>query len=283
MTAEKEEVKSIWTKMGRLDYRIIYTIVAIMVAIPVWIPLGIPLKVHDNVINYAEAINALEPGAVVFCSFSGYATMLPDVEPIYMATWKMLLERDVKFLIMLGHVDSPSIIQFEFAKLKPWIDKNNKQYGVDWMIFPFWELTEAALIGFLENMRSQFSQDFYGYSLDDEVHLPMMKNINSAHDIDLVITGSPEYYTRRFYVPYGIRMICWGTGTDLLPFVSPFYGTSVIGYVGGASQGGELEVYTGYLGEGIKYNDAKNLALIGLMIFIVVGNIVYFGEKYSKR
>jgi hypothetical protein len=69
----------------------------------------------------------------------------------------------------------------------------------------------------------------------------------------------------------------------LLPFVPPFYDPvdgPCYGYVGGASQGGELELESGFFGNGVKYNDAKNMALVGLFIFVLVGNISYFGDKY---
>jgi len=279
MAKEKVKERNIWQRIGLLDYRIIYTLVLILVAIPIWSPIGIPLRVGQNVKDYADALYALEPGSVVLCKFSGYATMLPDVEPIYMATWKILLSRPVKFLVLIQHPDSPSIIQYEFERLKPYIDEYGKEYGVDYMFFPYISMTEAAEISFTENIRDIFTEDLFGTPLDE---LPIMENIHSAHDFDLVISMSPEYDTRRYYVPYGIPLICWGTGTGLLPFVPPYYGYSVLGYCGGASQGGELELYSGFLGEGVKYNDAKNLAIIGLMVFIVVGNIAYFGEKLSK-
>lgn len=281
MTVKKEEAKTIWKRMGEVDYRIIYVISMILVAIPLLRPIGVPMTVGAPIKDYAKTIRSLKPGAVVVCYFYGYATMLPDVEPVFMATWKMLLERDCKILVMLAHVDSPSIIEMEFKKLDP--GAHGKTYGEDYMFFPYITYEEATLMAFTEDMRSIFKTDCYGTSLDDLDKLPMMENIRSAWDVDLFITSSVELMVRRWVIPYETTMICWGTGTDLLPFVPPFYPESVKGYCGGASQGGELEICTGHLGEGIKYNDAKNLALIGLVAIVIIGNISYFGERLSKR
>ena len=284
MTQKKEETretKTLWAKIGLLDYRIIYTVIAALVVIPLVYPLGTPMKVGQNVKDYADTIRNLRPGAVVLCSYSGYATMLPDVEPIYIATFKMFLSRDIKFICVLIHPDSPSILKMEFEKLNP--AQYGKVYGKDFMFFPYFEMTEAAEIAFTANIRSIFTTDYNGWSLDDATKLPIMQNIKSAKDFDLRISSSPEYDVRRYLIPYGVKLICWGTGTNLLPFVPPFYPNQVLGYVGGASQGGELEAYTGYFGDGVRYNDAKNLAIVGLLIFVIIANISYFGDKFAKR
>jgi|GEM_PF-2349928 len=282
MTVQKEEEKTIWDKIGNLDYRFIYTLVAILVFIPLVYPLGTPMTVGQNVKDYADTILSLPAGSVVLCKFSGYATMLPDIEPIYLATWKLLLSRDLKFMVQLSDVDAPSIIWMEFAKLKPFFDNYGKVYGTDYMVFPFLSYGEAAEMAFTEDIRSLFPADFYGYSLDDAVHLPMMQTIHSAHDIALLISSSTDYAVRRYLIPYGVKLIAWGTGTGLLPFVPPYYPNQISGYCGGASQGGELEAYTGFYGDGVRYNDAKNLALVGFFVFIIVGNLSYFGSKFKK-
>ncbi|MFB0558473.1 MAG: hypothetical protein ACETVY_05075 [Candidatus Bathyarchaeia archaeon] len=274
------EKKSIWHQLGNLDYRIIYLIVALLTALPLWIPMGTPMSVGDNVKNYADTLRSFS-GEVVLCSFSGYMTMLPDVEPIYLATWKMLFEQDCKILVLLTHPDSPAVILEEFEKIDP-LGQFGKVYGEDYMIFPYLDMTEAATIAFTDKIMAIFERDFYGNSLDDADKLPMMQNIQSANQVDWYISSSPEFSTRRYSVPFGVKLLCWGTGTGLLPFVPPFYDPEngpVYGYVGGASQGGELEKYSGHFGKGVKYNDAKNLALVGLFIFVLAGNIAFFAEK----
>lgn len=272
----KEEKRNIFDRIEKIDYRIIYTVIALLIFIPLWSPLGVPMSIGQNVRDYADTLMKLPPGSVVLCYFSGYATMLPDIEPIYMATWKLLLSRDVKFLVLLTHVDSPSVIIMEMNKLNP--TKYGKVYGRDYMFFPYFDIAtnEAATIAFTEDIRSIFKTDYYGTPLDE---LPIMQNIKSARDIDVVISTNPEFMVRRWVIPYGTTYLGWGTSTDLLPFVPPFYPTYCKGYVGGASQGGELEAYTGFYGDGVRYNDAKNLGILGFFIFVVIGNIAFFGSK----
>lgn len=273
------EQRSIWYKIGNIDYRIIYLIVALLTAWPLWSPVGTPMTVGDNVKSYADHIRDMEPGTVVLSAFAGYMTMLPDIEPIYLATWKMLFEQDVKIMVRVTDVDGPVIIRQEFEKLNP--EENfGKVYGVDYMIFPYVLMPTATEIAFTDNIRSVFTTDYYGTPLDD---LPIMQGIESMHDVDWYFTSGADWGNQRYTIPYGVKLLCWGTGTGLLPFVPPFYDPvsgPCYGYVGGASQGGELELESGFFGNGVKYNDAKNMALVGLFFFVLLGNISYFGEKY---
>jgi hypothetical protein len=141
-------------------------------------------------------------------------------------------------------------------------------------------MTEASVIAMTEEIRSMFWEDWKGVSFDS---LDIMDDIVDFYDVDWIISSGPATIARRF-TPYGVKALCWGTGTGLLPFVPPYYDPEegpVYGYVGGASQGGELEKASGYFAEGVKTNDAKNLGVVGIFLFVLIGNIAYFGEKFS--
>jgi hypothetical protein len=272
--------KSIWQTIGNADYRIIYVIMMILTAWPLWSPPGTPMEVGDNVINFAENIYAMEPGTVIYVSYSGYATMLPDVEPIYMVTWRLLFSKDVKLIIYLSDNDGLISFQDEMKIIKP-LEDYGKVEGIDYIVLPYRSLGEAATVAFTADVRSIFDIDWRDVDLET---YPLWQSITDFNDVDWYIGSGPEFATRRYFGPYGVKLLCWGTGTGLQPFVPPYYDPvngPVYGYAGGSSQGGELEKYTGYFGNGVMYNDAKNLALVGIFIFVLIGNIAYFGEKFS--
>jgi hypothetical protein len=271
---------SIWYKLGNIDYRIIYVVMMIFTAWPLWSPPGTPMEVGDNVVNYARSIDEMEPGTVIYISFSGYATMLPDVEPIYMVTWRLLFSKDVKLIIYLNDNDGPISFKQEMMEILP-LENYGKVEGVDYVVLPYRSLTEAATIAFTADIRSIFDVDWN--NVDLETH-PLWQSLTDFNDVDWFIGGSPEFAARRYFGPYGVKLLCWGGGTYILPFVPPYYDPEngpVFGYVGGASQGGELEKETGYFGKGVMYNDAKNLGILGIFIFVILGNIAYFGEKFG--
>jgi hypothetical protein len=272
---------SIWHKLGNIDYRIIYVVVMFLTAYPLWVPAGTPIGLGDNVKNYADQIEAMEPGTVIYISFSGYQTMLPDVEPIYMATWHMLFSKDVKLIIYLSDNDGIITLTNEFNNFVKPLENYGKFEGEDYVVLPYRAMGEAAVIAFTENVRSIFDIDWYGVDLET---YPLWQSITDFNDVDWYIGGSPEFASRRYTQVYGVKLLCWGGGTYILPFVPPYYDPEagpVYGYVGGSAQAGELETYIGRLGKGVQYNDAKNLGIVGLFLFILLGNIAYLGEKFG--
>ena len=273
--------KTIWDTIGNMDYRIVYVVIMLLTVYPLWYPPGTPMVVGPNVQSYADWIRSMEPGTVVYVTFSGYITMLPDIEPIYMCTWKMLFSQPgVKLLIRQTDTDAIIVLNDEFDLLQPIMDQYDIVEGEDYVVLPYISMGEAAIISMTEDIRSFFTEDWNGVSFDN---LPMMDDIQDFYDVDFFIGGGAAFSARR-YAPYGVKHLAWGTGTGLLPFVPPYYNPDTgpcYGYVGGASQGGELENASGYFGKGVMYNDAKNLALVGLFAFILLGNIAYFGEKFS--
>lgn len=267
-------------KLGKIDYRIIYALMTIITFIPLIYPIGIPTTVGDNVKNYVAKIETYPTGSVVLTSFSGYITMLPDIEPIYVATYKLLFAKGFKVLVLLSDVDAPIVIEQVFTKA----GVNWSKEGTDFVIFPYMSMDEAAHVVFTNNIRDYFINDRRGYSLDDAVNLPLMQQIHDYTDFDLIIGGTG--LVSRYNQWCGLPIVSWGTGTGLLPFVGPYYDPlrgPIYGYVGGASQGGELEVTTGYLGDGIKTNDAKNLGIIALCIIVIIGNLSMLGDKGGKE
>jgi hypothetical protein len=206
--------------------------------------------------------------------------MLPDIEPIYMATWKMLFSQPgVKVIIRQSDTDAEIVIGDQMEKIGP-LENYGKVEGEDYVIWPYISMSEASVIAMTEEIRTMFDEDWRGIDFDD---IPMMQDIVDFYDIDWYIGSGPAMAARRF-TPYGVKSLCWGTGTGLLPFVPPYYDPEtgpVYGYVGGASQGGELEKASGYFGDGVKINDAKNLGIVGIFLFVLLGNIAYFGEKFS--
>jgi len=284
--------KSFLEKLGSADYRIIYAIMTILVALPLVYPIGVPQSIAPPVINYVETINKLKPHDLVLVSFSGYMTMLPDVAPIYIATWKMLMTKQVRVMIFMSHVDSPTVIRQEFAQLG-WDTVYTE--GTDYVIWPYMTMTESAEIAWTADIvHGFFTTDIRGISVDS---IPMLQSIHDAHDIALYICESPEYCTRRYVLAgtpnYNVKLLVWGTATNVQPFVPPFYDPvkgPVYGYAGGASQGAMMEAYLfqtthdlKYAGEGVKSNDAKNLGVIGLVVIVIIGNISYFGTRGKKE
>lgn len=55
-----------WSKFGALDVRWIYIIMLVVIIVPLFKPLGLPMSVSPEAKAYAETIDALPAGSVVW-------------------------------------------------------------------------------------------------------------------------------------------------------------------------------------------------------------------------
>ena len=81
-------------------------------------------------------------------------------------------------------------------------------------------------------------------------------------------------------VPYGIPVITIEMSGVAIT-VAPYYPNLVKGYLAGGPGGSEIEIVGRVPGGGAVFNDAKNLGIFGMLIFFVLGNIAYFGRKFT--
>jgi hypothetical protein len=272
---------TIWDKMGSIDYRYVYAITIILIIIPVVKPLGIPMMTTKTALDYYNAIDTLPADSVVAVSMGGGFGTLDELESAFLATWRVLFQRDLKVVFYSTSADGPLIFDYHFGeKVKP--ENYGKVYGEDYVRLGYNPLGEPGEASFALSIRSVYTTDYQGTQLDD---IPLMQNIDSHEDIDLMIyihtaCTSVEIVVRQWIVPYNqptltITLGCCG------PMTSPYYPGQIIGFLSGSGPGAELEIIGNVPGPGALINDAKNLGIIGLLIFLILGNASYWGKRLT--
>jgi hypothetical protein len=206
---------------------------------------------------------------------------LDELEAAFLATWKVLFQRDLKVVFYSPSQDGPIIFDYHFKeKAKP--ESYGKVYGEDYVRLGYNPLGEPGEASFALSIRSVYSTDYQGTVLDQ---IPMMQDIDSHNDIDLLIyihtaCTSVEIPVRQWIVPFNqptltITLGCCG------PMTSPYYPAQVLGFLSGSGPGAELEIIGRVPGPGALINDAKNLGIIGLLIFLILGNASYWGKRLT--
>jgi hypothetical protein len=275
------EGDTIWDKMGSMDYRYVYALTIILILIPVIRPLGIPMMTTKTVQDYYDAIDNLPAGSVVAVSMGGGMGTLDELEAAFLATWKVLFQRDLKVLFYCTTTDGPIILDYHFGeKAKP--EDYGKVYGEDYVRLGYNPLGEPGEASFALSIRSVYSADYKGTPLNQ---ITMMQDIDSHRDIDLLIyihtaCTSVEIPVRQWIVPFNqptltITLGCCG------PMTSPYYPAQIQGFLSGSGPGAELEIIGRVPGPGALINDAKNLGIIGLLVFLVLGNASYWGKRLT--
>jgi hypothetical protein len=273
--------KSIWYKMGNIDYRWLYALSIIFTLFPVLYPLGLPVTVSAGTVGYFEAIDKLPPGSVVAVSFGASAQLLDEQDAQFIATWKLLFQRDLKVLVYSSLQDGPILMQNYFGK-RVIPESYGKVYGKDYVVLGYALLGEAGEASMAISIRGVYSTDQAGTPLDS---LPMMANINSAKDIDLLIfvytsCTDVEWPVRQWVTPYGTKCIIATLGC-CGPMAVPYYPAQVQGFLSGSGMGTELEVLGRVPGPGAAMSDAKNIGILPFLVFFVLGNLSYLGKRFK--
>jgi hypothetical protein len=273
--------KTFWEKLGEIDYRWLYLLSIIFVIIPILHPLGMAVSVSPNTVGYYDAINNLKPGSVVAVSFGASAALLSDQEAMFIATWKMLFQRDLKVIVYGTYPDSTIVFNNEMLTVDP-LGKYGKKYGVDYVYLGYMNMGEAGETSISKNIRGIYPTDDKGTPLDQ---IPLMQGINDQSKIDLVIfqytsCTDIEFPIRQWVVPYNKPCIAMTLGT-CGPMAAPYYPTQIQGFLAGASGGVQIEVYSGNPGAGATINDAMNLGILPFLFFFVLGNLSYLGKRFK--
>ena len=273
--------KTIWHKLGNIDYRWLYALSLICTIIPILYPLGLPVQVSGGTIGYFDAIDKLPAGSVVAVSFGASAQLLDEQEAQFLATWKLLFQRDLKVLFYNPLQDGTLMLQTELGKqVIP--ASYGKVYGEDYVVLGYAPLGEAGEASMGINIRGVYTTDWKGTPLND---LPMMKDINSAKDIDLLIfvytsCTDVEFPIRQWVTPYKTPTIIATLGC-CGPMAAPYYPTQIQGFLSGSGMGTELEVYGRVPGPGAAMSDAKNIGILPFLFFFIFGNLSYIGSRYK--
>jgi hypothetical protein len=275
--------KNLWERLGEIDYRWLYALSLVLMVVPILRPFGLPTVVSEPTKGYYKAIVDLPPGSVVAVSFGSSLALLDEQEAQFIATWKVYFQHDLKVIFYCTYADSMIILNEELDKIvKP--ESYGKAYGVDYVRLPYAPLGESGEAAFATNIRGVYPTDIYGTPLDE---IPMMKDINDHTGIDLIhfqytSCTDVEFVIRQWVVPYGKKAIITTLGC-CGPMAAPYYPTQIKGFLSGSGMGTELEVLSGNPGPGAVMSDAKNLGILGLLLFLLLGNISYIGKKFGGK
>jgi len=282
---EEEKQDDIWEKLGNFDVRWMFLGCIVLIFVPMIWPLGLPTIVSQPTKDYYNAIVDLPPGSVVAVSFGGGFGALDEREAQFIATFKTIFSTDLKMVIYCQVSEGPAVLEYIIGEGTGLADplKYGKVYGEDYVRLGYAPLGEPGETAITTNIRSMFSTDYYGTLLDE---IPMMENINSADDIDLLWADygactTIEWYIRQWVVPEQMPLIITTLGC-CAPMAAPYYPGQLIGFLSGSGMGTELEITSKNPGPGARTSDIKNLAILPFLLYLLLGNISSFGKKYMR-
>jgi hypothetical protein len=301
---QKTEEKTIWDKIGTIDYRYIYVFSLIMILIPIIQPIGIPMKVGSNAQTWHNTIVNIPAHSYILFNYYVDLSVWADMGPILVVTlnevWMIPKERDVKVFFYSSTADGAVKIKDLFATVCKPPQWRTDSYGTTWVDvgyigFP----NEAAYASFVMDFKSLILTDIRGTRLLDVPAAKEMAahaaptDVLTAADFDLLIWSSwgctdPDMYVRQFWAsgspPYHVPMLMQTIG-NCVPNVVPYVGPDkpIRAFIPGAAGAAELEMITGLKGDGTKMADATDLGGVTTVLLVVLGNIAYLGGRFLGK
>lgn len=273
---------SIYKKLREIPEGYLGLLSIVFMLIPVLYPMGLPLQISGPTKGFYNTLQNLPEGSIVCIDASGGFASYDEFESSITATLKVMLSLPIKWMAWGYGTDGPVMIDLILKGIDP--ASFGKEYGKDYLVLPYIAGVEMAVAAIAQDTHAVATTDFYGNDLSQ---YDLWDEISGAEDFALVlsISGSclnMDQEVRQWYTIHGLNVLeinmacCSPMSMNYYPDVMP-------GGLWGAKGGTELEVLSGYPGPGARLSDAQNLGLMPFLLFLILGNVGYFGSKYLEK
>ncbi len=296
--------RTIWQKMMQVDRRIIYLIVMVVMIVPILFPFDLPVKItKQTTLKLYNAIDKFpEHNGVFLISADLTPQDQPELYPMLIAWIRHCFHRHIKVLVMCLGPTSLGLSEQALDQVST--EFNNRaargighriEYGKDYVFLGYKPPPIVPILGLGENIFDVFPKDYYGNNLSDFEKLPMMKDIKTYRDMDMIgsiaASSLPITYIAYAQTRFGIAV----TGGITAVSVADFYPYLNSGQLTGMLEGmkGAAE-YEQLISEHFPEDDGRKLATegmsaqstthIAIILMIILGNVCFFMQRrYEKR
>jgi hypothetical protein len=276
-----KESKTIWDRLEDIPREVLYGILIITFIMPMLFPIGFPVPISPEVQRWYDTIAKLPNGSMIMIDFGYSGGGEPELGPMAVAVYHQIFKRGgIKVVAMSTSIEGTLLFDKVMTEVNP--SQYGKQYGVDYIHIGYIAGTETAMAAVGKNIRATTTTDYKGVSLDT---YSIMDGVNEAADFDLLIcytTGGDqsEGWVRQWYTTYKTPYLCCVLAM-MVPTMLPYQAAGQIVSLTSGAQAGQMEILVKVPGRGIKSADVITLTHILCIALVVVGNVAYFGKKFS--
>ncbi|MCD4706525.1 MAG: hypothetical protein K8S62_02165 [Candidatus Sabulitectum sp.] len=275
-------------KLGDIDRRIIFIVMALAVIIPLSVRMSLPIPISAGPsLDMYNAVDALPAGSKVLLSFDYDPSTMPELQPMAIALAQQLMTKDIKIVSMALW---PMGVSLGNEALISVSDSLGREEYVDWVNLGYKTGGGVLIVRLGSDIKSVFPVDYDGNPVDD---MPIMDGVNKLGDFDMIISlsagdpGVPAWVMMagdRYNIPIG-----GGCTAVSAPQFYPYLGTGqMVGLLGGLKGAADYEtmvrvgVENAPAGTATPGMAAQSVAHLGIMLFIILGNISYLVAKKRK-
>lgn len=260
-------------------YLLLIAVVLVILLNPLAIPIGIAGATRD-VYNYIDKLPQ-NPKLLIDVHYEPAGGT--EMQPAAIALLRQLLPKGPKIVFFTTHSVGP--IMFERLKANAPDVFSQLKYGEDYVFLGFVPLTEATIASIANGAKEFVAKDPYGSSTAD---MPIFKIADKATDYNVAVcistsTDPVEWYVRQIYTPFKtpiLFMVVAVIGPSVQPFVAS---KQAVGMISGQNQAAQYELLIKRPGSAVAALDAQSGAHVLIIIYIVLGNLVYWPMRLMSK
>ncbi len=299
--------------LKNLDRRWIFLLMFLSVAVPILLESKFPEKATGLAQAVFDEVDNLPEGAPVLLSFDFDPASEGELGPMATAFVRHCAEKKLKMYFMALWPVGPQMVDDAIKDVIK-ADFPDLVYGEDYVHLGFKSGNEGVIKVIVTNLRQLYTTDVNGTPLDS---IPMMRDIRSVQDFDLVINVSAGYAGTKEWVQYAvtpyrdkITLVAGCTGVQA-PLLYPYIPSQLPGLLGAIKGAAEYEklvldayganipqrdaqgnvmldeagnpVIPGKYLEGIRRMGPQLIAHVLMIVLIILGNVIYFVERKKGR
>lgn len=280
-----------------LDRRWIFLLMFLAVGIPTLLQYPMPEKPTQLVLDVFDAVEELPPGSKVLLAFDYDPASEGELGPMATEFTRHCAEKGHKMYFLALWPVGPQMIDDAINNIIKQ-DYKDLQYGRDYVNLGFKPGNEGVIKVIVTNLRQLYTTDHYGTSVDD---VPMMRDIRSVQDMDLILNVSAGYPGTKEWVQYAatpypneFKLAAGCTGVQA-PLLYPYIPDQLVGLLGAIKGAAEYEAavadkYPIHGEAAKKYQEGRRrmgpqlVAHLLMILLIIAGNVIYFvGRARGER
>jgi hypothetical protein len=269
-----------------IERRVVFIFVGVSLVLPFFMQFRLPIKPSPEVRASYDVITKLPPGSTVLVSYDYDPPSAPELQPISDAFLKYAFEHGLKVIMVglwpQGPQQADLSVEAAFAANPALREKI--RYGINYVNLGFQSGNEFVILRMGESFKSMFPVDQQYTPYDS---LPLMKNIRNFSNVDLGLdlsAGRPgtAEWVQVAVDRYNLKMTTANTAVQA-PLAYPYLKSGQItGLMGGMTGAAEFEILTQKPGKAMTYMLSQTFAHVIVMIFIIIGNVVYFRSRKEQ-
>jgi len=280
-----------------LDRRWIFLFIAIGTALPIIFPIGLKVTTTPPVQDLYDRIELMDSTSVVMVSFDYGPSTAPENAPMVDAVLRHCFAKGVRVIVVaLFPIGGVIMADQSLGRILP--DFPDLEYGIDYVNLGYKSGGQASMKQMGEELHNVFPVDHRNNTPLDEI--PLMQEVHAYRDMDLVVSISTgiigEWWANLVNAQFGIPVAVGCTAVSAPKYYAYLLSGQMVGLIGGLKGASEYErlLLDGYpwteriydragIYTAMKGMDAQTIDHSIILVFILIGNIAFFGTRGRRN